>query len=96
MYIDGHWERYGAGATGVGWELGLIGLHLHMAGASSRESVDPKAFEAWSMSPEGQGYIRESGAAWGAAEAAGGEDADVAKNRSARTVAFYTGQAEPD
>lgn len=28
------WRQYGPGATGVGWDLSLIGLGLHLAGAA--------------------------------------------------------------
>ena len=29
--LSDHWDRYGPGATGVGWEGGLLGLAMHLA-----------------------------------------------------------------
>lgn len=94
--VETHWDRYGPGATGVGWDLGLLGLYLHVAQGGDGEAVDPKAFEAWSMSAAGQDFIRKSGAGWGEADEAAGEDAAVARKRADRTIAFYTGQPEPE
>src|SRR5690606_5560797 len=30
--VDDHWKKYGAGASGVGWDLGLFGLAVHLLG----------------------------------------------------------------
>ena len=29
--LSEHWSEYGPGATGVGWEMGLMGLAIHLA-----------------------------------------------------------------
>jgi uncharacterized protein YndB with AHSA1/START domain len=44
------WRQFGPGATGVGWDLTLLGLGQHLAGAPD---VDPAAAEAWSLSAPG-------------------------------------------
>jgi uncharacterized protein YndB with AHSA1/START domain len=86
--IDPHWEAYGPGAVGVGWDLSLIGLQLHLA---SGAAVDPKAFEAWSMSVEGKAFARQSAADWGRADVASGADEAAASAAAAATAKFYTG-----
>ncbi len=86
-----HWTRYGPGAVGVGWDLALLGLGLHLpAGAD----VDPAAFEAWSISEDGRRFATLSSRAWGDAHVASGEGEDQAHAAAERTAAFYTG-AEP-
>ena len=86
------WEQYGPGATGVGWDLGFVGLGKHLA---SGASVDPKESEAWSMSPEGAAFIGECSRLWGEANIAGGTPREAAEAAAARTTAFYTGQPDP-
>lgn len=86
-HVAEHWEQFGPGAVGIGWELGVIGLGLHVA---TGESVDPAAFQAWTVSPEGLRLMAGSGAAWGEADIAGGEDPEVAHASAARTIAAYT------
>jgi uncharacterized protein YndB with AHSA1/START domain len=87
---DPHWEKYGPGAVGIGWELGLFGLALHLG---SGVAVDPKAFEAWSASEAGKGFVRQSSDGWAAAGIAAGADAEQARAAAANTTAFYTGEA---
>ena len=74
---------YGPGATGVGWDLGLLSLALHLAGG---EIENPEEFES---SPEGRELGRRSAAAWGEAHlAAGGDQQQVAAAVEA-TTKFY-------
>ena len=86
--IDPHWDDYGPGAVGVGWELGLVGLARHLA---SGAALDPAEAQAWSLSDEGKAFMRGSAQGWGQAEAAMGEDPGVAAARADRTANFYTG-----
>ena len=75
--------RYGPGATGVGWDLGLLSLALHLAGGGIE---NPTEFES---SPEGRELSRRSAAAWGEAHlAAGGDPQQVAAAVEA-TTRFY-------
>lgn len=83
-----HWKTYGPGAVGVGWELGILGLGLHIDLGGERP---PEADPSWMASDEAKAFIRQSGQAWGEAEAASGENAVVARERAERTIAFYTG-----
>ncbi len=82
-------EQYGPGAGGVGWDLSLHGLARHLADPDT--AVDHAEAEAWTQSDDGLAFIRESGEAWGAADAASGVEPEVARARAERTIAFYTG-----
>ncbi|WP_407318013.1 SRPBCC family protein [Isoptericola halotolerans] len=80
------WE-YGPGAVGVGWDLALMGLGLHLdTGAAG----DPREADAWSVSPDGVAFVRAAATAWGEAAAADGDDPESARAAAERTVAFYT------
>jgi len=86
------WEQYGPGATGVGWELGLLGLALHLQPGTPDRPVE--ADPEWSTGPEGIAYATGSGTAWGEAAVAAGHDPEWSRAAAARTVAFYTGAPE--
>ena len=87
--LSEHWERYGPGATGVGWEMALAGLARHLARPDA-----PKPDEAaWVASPEGRAFISGSSDAWGRAAVAAGTDPGAARAAARRTTAFYTGEA---
>lgn len=84
-----HWENYGAGAVGVGWELAFGGLALHLAHPN-----EPKPDEiAFVTSPAGRAFIEGSSEAWGKAAVAAGEDPDASREAARRTAAFYTGES---
>jgi uncharacterized protein YndB with AHSA1/START domain len=85
---DEFWERFGPGATGVGWELGLLGLAGHL-GSPGVPTVTEG--EAWATSDEGREFVTLSAQAWGQAHEASGEDPAAARESAARTAAFYTG-----
>lgn len=91
---EGMWEQFGPGATGVGWDLALVGLYNHL---TSGEAVDPAEAAAWSMSDEGKAFIGGCSEGWGRASIAAGTPQAAAMAAAARTTAFYTGDAaEPD
>ena len=81
--------HYGPGATGVGWEMGLLGLALHSAQPDAPK-MDETAFSA---SPEGKAFVTGSSEAWGQASIAAGTDPVEAVEAAGRTTAFYTGEA---
>jgi len=85
---DERWAQFGPGAVGVGWDLGLLGLGLHLA---SGEQVDAATFTEWSASPDGHAFIKASSEAWGEASAASGTDPELARDCAERTTGFYTG-----
>lgn len=88
MPVDDHWKKFGPGATGVGWDLALVGLGRHI---ETGEASTAEAGMAWMMSDNGKAYIRESSDAWGAAAIAAGETPDTAKAGVSETTAAYTG-----
>ncbi len=87
---DEHWEQFGPGAGGIGWDLALLGLFLHLDSDEDR----PDDADEWMAGPEGVAFIVDSGRAWGEADVAGGEDPDVARAAMERTLAAYTQPAE--
>ena len=88
-HLSEHWGTFGPGAVGVGWELGLLGLALHLEHAD-----EPKPDEtAFAASPDGRAFTVGSSEGWGRAAAAAGEDLDVAGASARRTAAFYTGES---
>lgn len=88
--LDDHWKTYGPGAAGVGWDMALVGLVLHLAGAPGLDE------EALATSPEGKAFVAGLAEEWRKAAVAAGEDPLVAGKAARRTAAFYTGEAEPE
>lgn len=82
----GHWERFGPGATGVGWDLALIGLALHLASGSE---IDSHEVAARSASEDGGRFISLSAESWCDADVAAGADPPGAQEAAGRTAAFY-------
>ena len=83
-----HWEEYGPGALGVGWELGFLGLAIHV-GQPSEPKPDEAAFVA---SPCGRAFIEGSSSRWARADISAGTDPGSARAAANRTFAFYTGE----
>ena len=69
--LSEHWDTFGPGAVGVGWEAAFLGLALHIADPSW-----PKPDEMeFATSPEGRAFIHGSSEAWAQAAIAAGTDA---------------------
>ena len=85
-----HWRKFGPGAVGVGWELGLMGPSIHLS-----QPTEPRPDEAaLSSSRAGDAFITGSSERWERAAVAFGTDPDVAGAAARRTTAFHSG--EPD
>ncbi|SPL88937.1 Aha1 domain protein [[Actinomadura] parvosata subsp. kistnae] len=82
------WSQYGPGATGVGWDLALLGLALHLEGG---EKVDEATFH---LTEDGRAYILGSARSWGEAHRAAGAPDDVVDETVARINAFYAPEQE--
>lgn len=85
--VDEHWEEFGPGATGVGWDMGLLGLAGHL---SSTAAVDPAQAAEWLGSDEGRTFVQRSSEAWRDANVEAGTDANAAREAADRTTAAYT------
>lgn len=86
---EAHWQTYGPGATGVGWELALLGLEAHQ--------INPKqslleAAANWMEGAQGKATVRNWAQAWGAAHIQAGGSVQSAKDAAERTAKFYTGE----
>ena len=89
-YPEEHWDKFGPGAVGIGWELGLMGLDKHIANPSAGRP--PEADEAWFGSPPAKQFIRSSAEGWGQADIAGGAQKAHALEVAERTRKFYSGE----
>jgi uncharacterized protein YndB with AHSA1/START domain len=85
---DARWIQYGPGATGVGWDLMLAGLDVHLR---SGQSLDPREVAAWTASEEGKRFMSLSSQKWCDASVAAGTEQSTAQAAADRTTAFYTG-----
>lgn len=87
---EAHWEQYGPGATGIGWDLSFLGLALHLD--SGGKAIEWDANDAWLASDAGKSFMRDCAEAWGEAHIAAGETPEVARATAARTANFYKGE----
>ncbi len=87
-HLSPHWDTYGPGATGVGWELALAGLALYLADPNL-EKPDEMEFVT---SNQGKAFITGSSNAWAEAAIAAGTDPETAQTAANSTTAFYTGE----
>ena len=86
--LSEHWDQFGPGAVGVGWEMGLLGLALYI-----EQPDEPKLDEeAFATSPEGKALLTGSSEAWADAAIAAGTGPEIARAAAGRTTAFYTGE----
>lgn len=82
------WTEFGPGAVGVGWDLALLGLTMHV---STGASPDPQTAVTFPASEEGRRFIEASGQGWRQAAVEAGADPVQAAAAADRTFAFYTG-----
>ncbi|MCK0112006.1 SRPBCC family protein [Ornithinimicrobium sp. F0845] len=83
------WDEFGPGATGVGWDLTLMGLGAHVA---TGETITGDVAQGWETTPEGLAFISGSSRLWAEASVAFGTPPEAAEAAQARTTSFYTGQ----
>lgn len=89
--VDEFWTKYGPGAAGVGWDLGLIGLSIYLADGNVGDLNE----ETLATSEEGRSFIAAASESWGRAAIAAGEDRKQAELAASNTTAFYTGTEAP-
>jgi hypothetical protein len=90
--IDPHWEQFGPGAVGVGWDLSLLGLGLHL---ESGATMDPVEVEAWSVSEAGKNFLGGASDGWCEAAIEDGADPAAARAAADQVTAFFTTAPEP-
>jgi uncharacterized protein YndB with AHSA1/START domain len=88
---DEKWAEFGPGAVGIGWDMMLIGLSIHL---SSGRAVDTQEGMAWAASDEGKRFMTLSSELWRDASIAAGTDEAEARAAEERVIAAYT--ASPD
>ena len=71
------WDQYGPGAVGVGWEMGFLGLALHLA---QPDWPKPDEME-FATSADGKAFITGSSEGWAEASIAAGTDPENAHGR---------------
>ncbi|RCV56975.1 SRPBCC family protein [Marinitenerispora sediminis] len=79
-----HWRKYGPGAGGIGWDIGLLGLATHLAGREVPRE------EEWAATEEYVRFVALSSARWCEAAITAGADPAAARAAAERTTAFYT------
>lgn len=87
------WTQFGPGAVGVGWDLGLMGLGLHL---DTGTSVDQAAGLEFPTTPGGITFVRTAATGWAEAAIADGDDPANAQRAAEATLAFYTTVPEED
>ena len=82
------WAQFGPGATGVGWDLALLGLCLHLRTGEDRPD-DPEAFV---RTAPAQQFVRAASEHWAEVSIRAGTPRDDASAAARRTTAFYLGE----
>lgn len=81
-----HWEKYGPGACGVGWDCGILGLANYL---KTLQTFDQEAFFAC---PEYREFASFSSKDWGEAACNAGYDQEKSIAAANRTEKFYLGE----
>jgi uncharacterized protein YndB with AHSA1/START domain len=84
--VDEHWEQFGPGAVGIGWDMVFMGLGQHL---SSDRPLEPAQAAAWIASSEGRRYVTLASERWRDADIAAGADEAAATAAAERTTAAY-------
>ncbi|GAA3660575.1 SRPBCC family protein [Nonomuraea antimicrobica] len=79
------WAQYGAGESGIGWDIWLLCLAHHLATGDAVAT----AVNAWTESVGGRRFIAESSRRWADKSVATGTPEADARAAQARITAFY-------
>jgi uncharacterized protein YndB with AHSA1/START domain len=85
---DERWAEFGPGAVGVGWDLSLMGLAMHLS--PGNPAVDPEQSAAWVASEQGKLFMSSSSRQWYEANLGAGASETEARAAADRTTAAYT------
>ena len=84
------WKLYGPGATGIGWELALLGLAEHLAGTDRTPEEKANAH----LDPGLRSYMTRSAEAWAEVHRGTGAPADEVEAARAATIDAYAPDPE--
>jgi len=93
-HISPHWDQYGPGAVGIGWDLSFMGLARYLADPGF--DMPPEAAAEWYATDEYRDLVRATGDDWGRAAIAAGEDHQHALAAAEATRKFYMGEPAPE
>jgi uncharacterized protein YndB with AHSA1/START domain len=85
------WREFGPGAVGIGWDLGLVGLAIHL---STGEALKPGFGQIWTASDDGRRFMTLAGEAWYGANVASGADPASARGSADRAAAAYLADSQ--
>lgn len=88
-HVDDHWDQFGPGAVGMGWDSMVLGLAIHLA---TGEAIDPSFGAQWIATEEGRRFLALSGERWCTANVAFGTEPEVAREMATRCLAAYLGE----
>ncbi|MBR8742888.1 SRPBCC family protein [Nocardiopsis sp. MG754419] len=86
--VEAFWERFGPGATGVGWDLAFLGLATYLSVGTDA----PVEADGWETTEQGRRFITASSAAWAEAGIVSGTPRAQAEAARDRTTAFFLGE----
>lgn len=89
-HLSPHWDQFGPGAVGVGWDLGFMGLSRHLA--EPEADLPAEAVAGWGETKEAKDMMRTASDGWGRAAIAAGEDREQALKAAEATRRFYSGE----
>lgn len=89
-HLSPHWDQYGPGAVGVGWDLAFMGLARHLAAPDVELRAEVVA--GWAETTEAKDMMGSTSDAWGRAAIAAGEDREHALRAAEATRRFYSGE----
>lgn len=89
-HLSPHWDTYGPGAVGVGWDLGFMGLSRHLA--EPEADLPAEAVAGWGETQEAKEMMRTTSDDWARAAIAAGEDSAHARQAAEATRRFYSGE----
>ncbi|MFE1168049.1 SRPBCC family protein [Nocardiopsis sp. NPDC058789] len=85
------WRQFGPGATGVGWDLALLGLAQYLRTGTNM----PQEAEGWEATDEGRRFVTASSARWAECSVTIGTPRPDAEAARDRTTAFFLGEEPP-
>jgi uncharacterized protein YndB with AHSA1/START domain len=85
---DEIWAQLGPGAVGIGWDMGFLGLAIHLSNGQAAERRRPAD---WMASPDGKRFVSLSSNQWRDASIAAGTSAADAEAAASRCATAYGG-----